>query len=55
MIAVVKSSLFLVIRWSKIFQMAVSIRLNHVLYSPNDIILQNEGAERLIIVRSGKL
>jgi len=40
MITVVKSSLFLVIRWSKVFQTAVSVRLIHILYSPNDIILQ---------------
>lgn len=55
MLSVVKTSLFFLCRWSKAFQTSVSLKLNHVLFNPNDIIFQPLNKERIYIIKSGKI
>jgi hypothetical protein len=55
MLSVVKTSLFFLCRWSKVFQASISLKLNHILFNPNDIIYQPLNKERIYIIKSGKI
>lgn len=52
-LAVVKTCIFFLCRWSKAFQKAVSLRLTHVLFSPNDLIYQPPARQRIYVIRAG--
>ena len=42
-------------RWSKDFQKELAKRLEHLLFSPNELLYQPEGKERIYVVRVGKV
>jgi hypothetical protein len=42
-LSVIKSSIFFLCRWSKCMQAAVSTRLQHVLFAPEEILYQPAG------------
>lgn len=52
-LSIVKSSIFLVCRWSKAMQNAVAMKLQHTLFSPNNTIYQPPGKERIYLIKSG--
>lgn len=52
---IVKHSIFFLCRWSKYFQNNVSMKLTHALYSPNDILAQIKGKEKIYLIKSGKI
>jgi hypothetical protein len=52
---VIKSSIFFITRWSINFQRSVSNKLEHILFSPNDILYQPKHKERIYLIKSGKI
>jgi hypothetical protein len=52
---VVKSSIFFLCRWSKVMQRTVSLKLEHVMFNPKDVIYQPLDNPRVYIIKSGKI
>jgi signal-transduction protein with cAMP-binding, CBS, and nucleotidyltransferase domain len=55
MMAIVKSSIFFLCRWSKSMQQSAARKLQHVMFSPNNLIYQPLGKERIYVVKNGSI
>lgn len=54
-LAIVKTSVFFLCRWSKEMQTCVANHLQKTLYAPKERILQPAGQERIYIIKQGKI
>ena len=54
-LSILKTSMFFLLRWSKSFQKVIANRLTHILFSPEELLYQPEGKERVYIIRVGKI
>jgi hypothetical protein len=54
-LAIVKTSIFFLCRWSKEMQTCVASRLQKALYAPKEKLLQPLGQERIYIIKHGKI
>jgi hypothetical protein len=54
-LSVIKSSIFFLCRWSKCMQKAASLKLQHSMFNPKNIIYQPTGKERIYIIKSGTI
>lgn len=50
-----KSSIFFLCRWSKTMQSSAARKLQHVMFSPNNLIYQPLGKERIYIIKDGTI
>lgn len=53
--AIIKSCIFFLCRWSKSMQNLAATKLNNIMFSHSDHIYQPEGKERIYIIRLGKV
>jgi signal-transduction protein with cAMP-binding, CBS, and nucleotidyltransferase domain len=51
----VKSSLFFICHWTKLFQTEIAKRLVKKILIPNEMIIQAAGKENIYVIKSGKL
>lgn len=54
-LAIVKSSIFFVCRWTKSFQNSVASNLVHIMVKPNDVLYEPKEKLRIYIICSGKI
>lgn len=54
-LAVVKSSLFFLTKWTNTFQRSIANKLVHRLFPPNDLIYQPLGNERIYVFKTGRV
>jgi hypothetical protein len=54
-LAIIKSSIFFLTRWSQAFQRSIAKKITHILFSPNNIIYQPAGQERIYLIKTGSV